>query len=385
MCILYSNKVMKVGNILARIIERNGKYKVILELGRDYNGKRIRHTKEGFKTKKEARAYATIKENELLNNIIPTSNKVLLKDFILQWYQNHICNSNLAINTITNYKVRIETHIIPYLGNKQLNKIQVIDVQNFYYFLIKNGLKADSAKRIILVLRKCFNYAKKMNIINNVPCDIEYIKDIKNNKIKVWTEEQLLDFLNEIKGTYLYFPVILAAFTGLRIGELCGLRYSNIDFKNSRIKICEQVINDKINKTLVHSNILKTSKSNRKITIPNFLKEIIKENKQSNEFVIVDRQDNMCNPRNLSMDFRKNVLKISKEKNLPQISFHDLRHTHATILLLHGENIKVISERLGHESVKITLDTYSHVLPSMEEHTSLLLENIFKDKLMIQN
>ncbi|WP_308779766.1 site-specific integrase [uncultured Clostridium sp.] len=370
---------------MARITERNGKYKVILELGRDHTGKRIRHTKEGFKTKKEARAYATIKENELLNNISPTSNKVLLKDFILQWYQNHICNSNLAINTITNYKVRIETHIIPYLGNKQLNKIQIIDVQNFYYFLIKNGLKADSAKRIILVLRKCFNYAKKMNIINNVPCDIEYIKDIKNNKIKVWTEEQLLDFLNEIKGTYLYFPVILTAFTGLRIGELCGLRYSNIDFKNSRIKICEQVINDKINKTLVHSNILKTSKSNRKITIPNFLKEIIKENKQSNEFVIVDRQDNMCNPRNLSMDFRKNVLKISKEKNLPQISFHDLRHTHATILLLHGENIKVISERLGHESVKITLDTYSHVLPSMEEHTSLLLENIFKDKLMIQN
>lgn len=379
---------------MARIIERNGKYKVVIELGKNSQGKRIRHTKEGFKTKKEAKAYATIKENELLNNIIPSNNKVLLKDFISEWYSNHICNSNLALNTLSNYKARIEVHIIPYMGGMQINKIQVMDVQNFYYQLIKSGLKPSSAKRVILVLRKCLNYAKKMNIINNVPCEIEYVKDIKENKIKVWTEEQLLYFLNEIKDSYLYFPVLLAVFTGMRIGELCGLRYSNINLKESRIKVCEQVLNDKINKTLIHTDILKTSKSNRVITIPQFLITAIRESKdyydKDNDFVLVNRNGDMCNPRNLSMDFTKKVCKYSKPKTdsssnsyiqLPQISFHDLRHTHATILLLHGENIKVISERLGHESVKITLDTYSHVLPTMEEHTSLLLQNIFKDKI----
>lgn len=379
---------------MARITERNGKYKVIIELGRNAQGKRIRHTKEGFKTKREAKIYATIKENELLNNIIPSNNKIILKDFILEWYSNHICNSNLALNTLSNYKVRIETHIIPYMGTMQINRIQVIDVQNFYYHLIKNDLKPNSAKRVILVLRKCLNYAKKLNIINTVPCDIEYIKDIKENKIKVWTEEQLLYFLNEIKDTYLYFPVLLASFTGMRIGELCGLRYENVNLENLRLKICEQVLNDKINKTLIHTNILKTSKSNREITIPQFLSIAIQEsdnfNNKFNNFVVVNRNGEMCNPRNLSMAFTKKVEKYSKPKTdnspeeyiqLPKISFHDLRHTHATILLLHGENIKVISERLGHESVKITLDTYSHVLPTMEEHTSLLLENIFKNKI----
>lgn len=379
---------------MARIIERNGKYKVIIELGKNSSGKRIRHTKEGFKTKKEAKAYATIKENELLNNIIPSNNKIILKDFILEWYSNHICNSNFALNTLSNYKVRIETHIIPYMGTMQINKIQVIDVQNFYYHLLKNDLKPNSAKRVILVLRKCLNYAKKLNIINTVPCDIEYVKDIKENKIKVWTEDQLLYFLNEIKDTYLYFPVLLASFTGMRIGELCGLRYENVNLEKLRIKICEQVLNDKINKTLIHTNILKTSKSNREITIPQFLSIAIQEsanfNNKFNNFVVVNRNGEMCNPRNLSMDFTKKVEKYSKPKTdnspkeyiqLPKISFHDLRHTHATILLLHGENIKVISERLGHESVKITLDTYSHVLPTMEEHTSLLLENIFKNKI----
>ncbi|MDU3526582.1 site-specific integrase [Clostridium sp.] len=380
---------------MARIIERNGKYKVIIETGRDERtGKRVRHTKEGFKTKKEAKAYASIKENELLSGLIPTNNKILLKDFISDWYTNHICNSNFALNTLTNYKARIETHIIPHMGNMQLTKIKVLDVQNFYYDLIKNGLKPNSAKRVILVLRKCLSYAKKMNLINQVPCDIEFFKEVKEKKIQYWTEQQLLFFLNEIKDTYLYFPVLLAVFTGMRIGELCGLRYKNINLKDLRINICEQTLNDKINKTLVHTNILKTSKSNREITIPNFLTQEIVRNKSSgsnsNDFVILNRNNEMCNPRNLSMEFTKKVFKYSEPVNdnspagyiqLPQISFHDLRHTHATILLLHGENIKVISERLGHESVKITLDTYSHVLPSMEEHTSLLLENIFKDKI----
>ena len=388
-------KLIPKEDILARIIERNGKYKVIIELGRDdRTGKRLRFTKEGFKTKRDAKQFATIKENELLNGLVPANSKVLLKDFILDWYNNHIAKTNLALNTITNYKSRIETHIIPYMGNMQLSKIKVLDVQNFYYHLINSDLKPNSAKRIILVLSKCLSYAKKMNLINSVPCDIEFFKEVKDNKIKAWNEDQLIFFIDEIRGSYLYITIILAAFTGMRIGELCGLRWKNVDLENNRIKICEQTLNDKINKSLVHTSILKTSRSNRTITIPEFLKLELKNIKplknSDNKFVLLSRENKMCNPRNLSMDFTKKLVKYvePKEKDLypiqlPKISFHDFRHTHATILLLHGENIKVISDRLGHESVKITLDTYSHVLPSMEEHTALLLENVFKNRILM--
>lgn len=382
---------------MARIIERNDKYKVVIELGRDERtGKRIRHTKEGFKTKKEAKAYATVKENELLNGLVPINNKTLLKDFIKDWYNNHI-TKNMATNTISNYKARIETHIIPYLGEMQISKIKVTDVQSFYYHLMDKGIKADTSKRIIQTLSKCLNYALKLKLINNVPCDIEFFKAERVTKIKAWTEEELTYFLNEIKDQYLYIPVLLAAFTGIRVGELCGLRWDNVDFENNRIYIEDQVVINKISKKLVHTDILKTSKSNRSLTIPSFIKEILEGLKPEetiskiNDFVILNRSGTMCNPRNLSMDFTKKVSKYSKPieelkrpkenyMQINQISFHDLRHTHATILLMHGENIKVISDRLGHQSVKITLDTYSHVLPSMEEHTALLLENLFKNK-----
>lgn len=389
---------------MARFEEKNGKIKVIIELGRDERtGVRNRHTKSGFKTKREAKAYAALMESELLKGNSFNNSKVLLKDFIIEWYDRQIVGT-LSINTVTNYGSRINQHIIPYLGQMQLSKIKPLNVQDFYYYLLDNGLNNDSAKRIIKVLKKCLTYAYKLNLINNVPCDIEFKSTIKTiPKLNIFSEDQLIYFLNQMEDTYLYLPVILAAFTGIRIGELCGLRWCNVDLDNNRIKICEQVLNDKINKTLIHTKILKTSKSFRTITIPKFLKDIligIKPNTKlieyTNDFVVLSRNETMCNPRNLSMDFVKKVDRYTKEYSdvsekflkevgmymqLPKLSFHDLRHTHATLLLLHGENVKVISERLGHSSIKMTLDTYSHVLPSMEEHTALLLDTLYSTKI----
>lgn len=179
---------------------------------------------------------------------------------------------------------------------------------------------------------------------------------------------------------------MLTSLTGLRIGELCGLRWANIDLDEEVIHVREQVLNDKTNHTLVHTSILKTNSACRSISIPKSLVTLLKEHKANQishaDFVILDTNNKMCNPRNVSMRFTQAVNRYIKSheddsEQLPKISIHGLRHTHATILLLKGENIKVISERLGHTSVKITLDTYSHVLPSMRKNTALLLDNIF--------
>ena len=227
---------------------------------------------------------------------------------------------------------------------------------------------------------------------------------IKDSSVSV---KDFINYLHEIetfKKTKEELAVEYEEFILKLSDEICELGldkdefYCSIDLDNNRLYIKEQVLNDKISKKLILTDILKTSKSNRVITIPDFLKNILQDHKPDyminkvNDFVILSRNNTMCNPRNLSMDFTKNVAKYTKPieeltnapinyKQLLKLSFHDLRHTHATILLKHGENVKVISERLGHTSIKITLDTYSHVLPSMEEHTALLLNNIFKDKL----
>lgn len=364
---------------MASYQKRPNGWEVSVFLGRDpLTGKKLRKTKGGFKTKKEAQNYASQLNVDVQNGLNIVTNKILLKDFLTEWFNNHVVR-NFSINTVTGYKTRIETHINPYLGDMQLSKINSATIQKFYYSLIDKGLQPSTCKKIIETLTSCFKYAKKMNLVSNIPTDIEKLKG-ESTSLEVWDAEELKYFLSEIKDTYLYVPILIISLTGLRIAELCGLRWENVDLENAIIHVREQVIQDKRSKVLVHTNDLKTPTSYRSITIPDSLVTVLKASKpiqQSTmvkDFVILSRDGHMCNPRNLSMDFSK---KVAKYKNLPKISIHGLRHTHATILVKKRENIKVISERLGHSSDKTTLDIYSHVLPSMKKETAELLDTLF--------
>ena len=127
------------------------------------------------------------------------------------------------------------------------------------------------------------------------------------------------------------------------------------------------------------SSILKTSTSKRSISIPKILinnLELIKSEILPTEydFVVLNRQNTMCNPRNISMEFTK---KVAKYPDIKQISIHSLRHTHATLLIFNGENIKIISARLGHKDISITLNTYTHIMEDMKKNTASLLDSIF--------
>ena len=163
-------------------------------------------------------------------------------------------------------------------------------------------------------LSGCFKYAKKLKLISYIPTDIDKIRQ-DNEKIIVWDDIQLKFFLNQIKNNNLYIPALVISLTGLRIGEMCGLRWDNVSLEEGVIHIREQVIIDKKNHKLIHSKILKTDTAFRDVSIPQALCNILTQHKseqpQINEegFVILDRDNNMCNPRNVSMDFTKKVAK----------------------------------------------------------------------------
>lgn len=355
-------------------------WQVVISLGYDETGKRKRLKKQGFKTKKEAEFFVIDTLNKKNKGYItPTTNSILLKDFILDWFNNYKSNT-LGINTTSNYLSRINYHIIPKLGHLKLNEITNMTIQNFYNSLINdNKLAPASAKKIIEILNNCFKYAKKNKLIYNIPTDIEKMKSEKP-KIDYWDKNDIDFFLEEIRNTYLYTPVYISILTGLRVGEICGLRWCDIDFDNGFLTVKNQVIQDKINNQLVLSSVLKTSTSYRSISIPNILINHLKLIREVDTdpvkgFIVKDRCNNMANPRNISMEFTK---KVSKYKNLKQISFHSLRHTHATLLIFNGENIKVVSDRLGHKDISVTLNTYTHILEDMKKNTAILLDELFK-------
>lgn len=370
-------------------------WKVTVSLGFDSNGKRIREKKQGFKRKKDAEKWVTdILGKKHKGYVAPTESSILLKDYINKWFNEYKINT-LSTNTIANYNSRIDMHIIPKLGNYKVNKITNEVVQDFYNSLINEGSKPSSAKKILETLGNCLRYAQKNKLIYTVPVDIERVA-IEKPKVEFWHKNELDFFLNEIKDDYLYTPIIIAVLTGLRVGELCGLRWCDINFDNRYLNVKNQVINDKITKSLLFTNKLKTLTSYRKITIPNVLINHLKNikcNAIDTDFVVISREGLMGNPRNLSMNFTKTISKYklpleeykeSKSRNkkdnymqLNQITFHALRHTHATLLIFKGENIKVVSERLGHKSITETLDTYTHIMDDMKNNTADLLDDMF--------
>lgn len=358
--------------------KNNPNWKVYIPLGY-IDGKKIGERKQGFKTKKEAEAYVTeVMNKKKKGYIAPTTNKTLFKEFILKWFNEYKIN-NISINTRTNYLSRINTHIIPGLGSYKLNEITNIVIQDFYNSLINKGLKPSTVKKVMETLNGCFKYAKTNKLIYTIPTDIEKIKAEKP-KIEYWSKDEIDFFMDKIKDQYLHLPIFIEVLTGLRIGELCGLRWKDVNLKEGYLKVRNQVIFDKDNKILLLSPILKTSTSNRKISIPkvliNYLQAIKDDiNPKDNDLIIKNRYGSICNPRNLSMEFTKNIAKY--EDNLHQISFHGLRHTHATLLIKNGENIKVVSERLGHKDITVTLNTYMHIMDDMVKDTADLLDSIF--------
>jgi len=147
-----------------------------------------------------------------------------------------------------------------------------------------------------------------------VPVDIDRVP-IEKSKVDFWNKEDVDFFLNNIKDTYLYTPILIELLTGLRLGELCGLRWCDIDLDNRYLTVRNQVINDKTNKTLLFTDKLKTKTSYRNITLPKMLVDYLKSikgNSSNTDFVILSREGFMSNPRNLSMNFTKS---ISKYKN----------------------------------------------------------------------
>lgn len=374
-------------------------WKATVCLGYNDNGKKNISRKQGFKTKKEAEKWATDIVSKKNKGFISSSEgNTLFKDYINKWF-NDYKSKHISINTRINYKSRIDTHIIPKLGSYKLNKITNVIIQDFYNSLINEGLKPSSVKKIMETVNGVFKYAQKSKLIYNLPTDIER-QPINKPKVEFWTKKEIEFYLNSILGTYLYTPILIEVLTGLRVGELCGLRWCDINFDDKYLIVNNQVIYDRDLKILVFSEILKTDTSHRKITLPNILIDhlkIIKSNVDASEkdFVVLSRDGIMCNPRNLSMNFTKSIYKYRKSiddlqnkgNNIPdnymqlkQITFHALRHTHATLLIFNGENIKVISDRLGHKNISTTLDTYTHVMEDMKNSTADLLDNIFRYK-----
>ncbi|MGF9909470.1 tyrosine-type recombinase/integrase [Brevibacillus porteri] len=348
------------------------------------NGSRERITKRGFRTKKEAEkamveAQAALQKGEYIE-----PSKKMFQDYLNEWIKS---KRNLGEQTLELYESYLRTHIIPSLGQIPLAKLTAHDVEMFLDSLHDKGLSPSTVKRIFSVVNASLNSAEIKGIVSkNVANRVEKPQASSRRQLVVWEPEFVSDFLEKTKYASRYWiAVYLAVMTGMRQGEILGLRWSDIDFDNRNLTI-QQTVNR-------HREIkdgAKTKKSVRSVALSPETIEVLKEHRklilqervelgpdyQNNDLVVCTQFGGPTTQRAI----QKVWPNFLKKTGAPKITFHDLRHTHASLLIKQGVHIKVISERLGHSSITITMDKYGHLMPNMQAEAAEGLDSLLKTK-----
>ena len=200
-------------------------------------------------------------------------------------------------------------------------------------------------------------------------------------EMKTWTQEEVNRFLEEAKKEWLFPLFFVAVATGLRRGELLGLKWGDVDLDQGLLSVSRTV--QRTNAGLIVREQTKTDHSRRTVSISPATVEILKKHRKTQEerlkilgkksdFVFTNTMGNILEPRKVNQIFDR----IIRRAGLPKIRFHDLRHTHATLLLQQGIHPKIVSERLGHANISVTMDIYSHVIPSMQRKAAKMFDQI---------
>jgi integrase len=348
--------------------------------------KRKQRSKAGFKTRKEAQAALNDILGSMQRGTYVGPSKATLGDFLQDEWLPAI-EGTIRPSTLRSYRLQVDAHIVPRLGTVPLQRLDGGAINRFYASLAENGrtdgnggLRPASIRRVHASLHRALKDAVRWGKLTRNPADAADPPRVRASAAKqmaTWTAEELRSFLDSVEGDPLYALWLTLASTGMRRGEALGLKRSDLDLEHGRASIRRTLI--AIGYEL-HVSTPKTAKGNRQIALDPRTVEALKahrkaqaqdqlamgEHYQDNGLVFARPDGTPIHPDRLSKMFNRHVA----ASGLRRIRLHDLRHTHATIALRAGIHPKVVSERLGHGSVGITLDTYSHAIPAMQHEAA---------------
>ena len=391
---------------MAGSIEKRGKnsYRLTVSEGFDLNGKPMIHRKTVHGTKKDVEVELAKFVTEVQNGLIIDGKSLKFSEFTEIWKRDY-GSKELAPSTYKRYCRILETRLLPYFGHFYINKIRPTDIMKFYDLLEKdtqlvrkkgnNGSKTKkplSGKTILehhRLLRAMLHKAVYWQLIVTNPAERVQPPKARKPKRRSYDDEQTKILLENLEllsseDTKYKVAIILTVFTGVRLGELMGLEWQDIDFKNGIISInrSSQYLSD----MGVFTKVPKTESSIREIAIPEFIISLLAEYKlwyeeqksiygelwMNSDRLFVQADGKPMHPSTISKWFVKYVGQIG----LPVINFHGLRHTNASLLVAQNIDIAVISARLGHAQISTTLDFYVHPLLSHNRKAGYALENL---------
>ena len=360
---------------MASITKKGEKYYIVYYVKE--NGKNKQKWSKGFTSKKDAEKAKITLEYELQHSIYHSVSDSLLSDFLTDWFESY-CIPNLSRNTRNGYLNNIDKHIIPYIGALPVKKVTPEVVEDLYKKLRQKGLSETSIVYVHNTLSGAFDYA----VFNRtLPYNMmRYVNKPKKKKhhSSVLTVNETEKLLQSCKNTDVYLPVLLAVLMGLRRGEVLGLSWSDIDLDNRTITINHTATYYKSEFVLSDP---KTSSSIRTLKVPEKIYSILICYSEIPIDIDINPNRLVCcrsDGRPITSGMLNKIFKqILKDAELPNVRFHDLRHTYATILLKKHIPAKIVSNMLGHSSIGITMDTYSHVMTEMQDSAIDAVDTLF--------
>ena len=345
---------------------------------------RRRETKAGFATRKEcqaamAKVLVAVEESSY---VVPT--KVTVREFLQKEWLPAI-RSTIRPTTYRSYVQHVECHIVPHIGSVKLEKLSGATINALYAKLAqsgkkngKSGLSALSIRHVHAVLHRALKDAVRWGRLSRNPIEAADPPRVNGSghEMRTWSAEQLAAFLEATKDDRLHALWHLLALTGLRRGEALALTWDDVDLEAGSLSVRRALIPNGREVVVCEP---KTARGRRVVALDPQTVEVLKgqaarqlveqatAKSWTDTGLIFTREDGEAlHPEVVSRFFRQAVKKAA----LPTIRLHDLRHTHATLALRAGIHPKVVSERLGHATVSITLDTYSHAIPAMQEEAA---------------
>lgn len=372
------------GHIHKRVRKnRSGKettlWYVVVDVGPDADGRRRQKWHGGFATRREAEVARAQIVNALYTGSYVAPDRMTLDQWVRESWLPMI-ESRIKPSTFDSYRQNMEVHVLPELGARALQQLTAPMLNALYGRLMARGgdrgpLSAKTVNYIHTIVHKALADAVDADVVmSNVA---ERAKPPRPNRtarreIQCWEPEELARFLDHVRGTRLEAGWRLAAMTGMRRGEVLGLRWSDVDLDRARISVRHAVV------TVAYAVLESTPKTHQARVIdldPDTVEQLRAHHRRQqiereewgsdyrdNDLVIAKENGEPLHPQSFSQAFGRLV----RNAGLRQIRLHDLRHTHATLAVKAGVPVKVISERLGHESPAFTLKQYAHVIPGMQ-------------------
>jgi integrase len=314
--------------------------------------------------------------------------RMTLGEWLDKWLDEYMIFT-VRESTLDGYRCMTNNQVKRFIGDKQLSSLTTADIQKFYNKIKKQGRVkpnrdgsyelADSMVRgIHMMLHEALDTAVKERLIAKNPTNGTTIPKNNYAEKQILGDEQLTRFLEEIKGEeYWYDFFYLEVMTGLRRGEICGLKWSDIDFGANKLRVQRSVSSKKGGG--VNIGETKTNTGTRNIIMPPSVMDALRKRKQTAISAwVFPAFLNPEQPIHPEAAYRK-LKVILKHAGLPQIRFHDLRHTFATHAMKGGVDAKTLSGILGHTNASFTLDTYTHVTSDMQKNASVVIGNIMKN------